>query len=180
MLPSTVQWILLVVLNKNAYKTQPSDSRMSCTTTRSISSRQTGNKVDLSSLCSEFQQQGMVDVVGSRANKLNGACRIVSQWTFSIWNNDEIILIQRRCIPGLMYRFFMAHSSRMDANFLNGAPEFNNVSNKSRISGMTIEHICFKSRKQTFKLNHGLLDHRFELAYTWKFETLEKETLYHN
>lgn len=88
-------------------------------------------------------------------------------------------MIQRRCIPGLMYRFFMAHSSRMDANFLNGAPEFNNVSNKSRISGMTIEHICFKSRKQTFKLNHGLLDHRFELAYTWKFETLEKETLYH-
>ena len=63
-----------------------------------------------------------------------------------------------------MYRFFMAHSSRMDANFLNGAPKFNNVSNKSRIAGMKIEHVCFKTRKHTFQLNHGLLDHRFELA----------------
>ena len=41
------------------------------------------------------------------------------------WKNGENISNQGVVIdvPGLMYRFSMAHSSRMEANFLKGAPE---------------------------------------------------------
>jgi hypothetical protein len=67
-----------------------------------------------------------------------------------------------------MYLFLMAHSSRIDANFLKGAPEI----------GVTINHFFKKNKGHkpdiavsncnasvlTIKFHHGLLNHWLELA----------------
>ena len=97
-----------------------------------IKSEMVGNQIDsVSGLNTKFQQQGAVHSVCSGANKLNGSYvskkfHHVSLLTHS---STSICHCQKTCcyIPGLMYRFLMAHSSRRDANFLNGAPEFLNI-----------------------------------------------------
>jgi hypothetical protein len=77
-------------------------------------------------LNAKFQQQGVIDSVWSGANKLDRPCviRKITQYQLitilCYWSLPANI----RYVPGQIYRFLRAHSSRRDANFLNGAPEF--------------------------------------------------------
>lgn len=90
---------------------------------------------------------------------------------------------KKTSVPGLMYRFFRAHSSRIDRYFLNGAPEtivdtrfdaLNKLLSKIKLSSSSF--MCETSLNSnaekkrnwitnlTFQLNHCLLYHWLELA----------------
>jgi hypothetical protein len=123
----------------------------------------------------------MVRVITSRATELDGACHdndILDKHFF--WGGggalktklDEHCYRLHSHIPGLMYLFLMAHSSRIDAYFLKGA-----AGNwRHRISDLEKGHeplrnvmIISKSSEHsrvhhTIKFDHSLLDHWLELA----------------
>jgi hypothetical protein len=73
-----------------------------------------------------------------------------------------------------MYLFLIAHSSRIEANFINGAPEKkivqgNKSASCSKIYNAQLHSNANKNRHigkfvLTVKLHHSLLDHWFELA----------------
>lgn len=82
-----------------------------------------------------------------------------------------------------MYRFLMAHSSLMDANFKKGAPEIsisllvNHVflvakSKNKRNEGISSSISSCKT-KLTFKLHHCLLDYRLKFTYNSKTDQHE-------